>query len=195
MPARTIGIVIDGATGRLGTTQHLRALLAIAGEGGLALANGDRLCRSRCCSGATRRSSRHWLRRAAASTGAPTAMPASPIRRSRSISTPARPAGAPSAPAPPLPPANTSIWKSRSPRLWRTRCRSLAPPSMPAGRAVSSRTNCSCPDLRNYVSFMMRTFSAACCRCGSILAGGCSTARSPRRSGRAGIIKGPAAAG
>lgn len=43
MPARTIGIVIDGATGRLGTTQHLRALLAIAGEGGLALANGDRL--------------------------------------------------------------------------------------------------------------------------------------------------------
>ena len=43
MPTRTIGIVIDGATGRLGTTQHLRALLAIAGEGGLPLANGDRL--------------------------------------------------------------------------------------------------------------------------------------------------------
>src|ERR1700674_761745 len=43
MPTRAIGIVIDGATGRLGTTQHLRALLAIAGEGGLKLANGDRL--------------------------------------------------------------------------------------------------------------------------------------------------------
>src|SRR6266700_8234119 len=43
MPTRAIGIVIDGATGRLGTTQHLRALLAIAGEGGLPLANGDRL--------------------------------------------------------------------------------------------------------------------------------------------------------
>jgi len=43
MPTRTIGIVIDGATGRLGTTQHLRALLAIRGEGGLPLANGDRL--------------------------------------------------------------------------------------------------------------------------------------------------------
>jgi predicted dehydrogenase len=43
MPTRTIGIVIDGATGRLGTTQHLRALLAIRDEGGLALANGDRL--------------------------------------------------------------------------------------------------------------------------------------------------------
>ncbi|HEV2098931.1 MAG TPA: Gfo/Idh/MocA family oxidoreductase [Stellaceae bacterium] len=43
MPNRTIGIVIDGATGRLGTTQHLRALLGMRHEGGLALANGDRL--------------------------------------------------------------------------------------------------------------------------------------------------------
>src|SRR5216684_1413057 len=43
MPTRAIDIVIDGATGRLGTTQHLRALLAIAGEGGLKLTNGDRL--------------------------------------------------------------------------------------------------------------------------------------------------------
>src|SRR5260370_37820029 len=43
MPTRSIGIVIDGATGRLGTTQHLKALLAIRGEGGLPLANGDQL--------------------------------------------------------------------------------------------------------------------------------------------------------
>jgi predicted dehydrogenase len=43
MPTRTIGIVIDGATGRLGSTQHLKALLAIHAEGGLPLANGDRL--------------------------------------------------------------------------------------------------------------------------------------------------------
>src|SRR5260370_41083040 len=43
MATRSIGIAVDGATGRLGTTQHLRALLAIRGEGGLALANGDRL--------------------------------------------------------------------------------------------------------------------------------------------------------
>jgi predicted dehydrogenase len=43
MATRTIGIVIDGATGRLGTTQHLKALLAIRSEGGLALANGERL--------------------------------------------------------------------------------------------------------------------------------------------------------
>ena len=43
MPDRTIGVVIDGATGRLGTTQHLRALLDIRREGGLSLKNGDRL--------------------------------------------------------------------------------------------------------------------------------------------------------
>src|SRR5438128_8395333 len=43
MPIRKIGIVIDGATGRLGSTQHLKALLAIRGEDGLPLANGDRL--------------------------------------------------------------------------------------------------------------------------------------------------------
>ncbi|MBV8504890.1 MAG: Gfo/Idh/MocA family oxidoreductase [Alphaproteobacteria bacterium] len=43
MGQRTIGVLIEGATGRLGTTQHLRSLMAIRSEGGLALANGDRL--------------------------------------------------------------------------------------------------------------------------------------------------------
>jgi predicted dehydrogenase len=43
MPNRKIGIVIDGATGRLGTTQHLRALLEMRREGGLPLKNGGRL--------------------------------------------------------------------------------------------------------------------------------------------------------
>jgi len=36
-------IVIDGATGRLGRTQHLKALLAIRAEGGLPLKDGNRL--------------------------------------------------------------------------------------------------------------------------------------------------------
>ena len=43
MATHTIGIVVEGATGRLGATQHLRALMAIRGEGGLLLGNGDRL--------------------------------------------------------------------------------------------------------------------------------------------------------
>jgi predicted dehydrogenase len=43
MSERRIGVIINGATGRMGTTQHMANLLAIAGEGGLALRNGDRL--------------------------------------------------------------------------------------------------------------------------------------------------------
>src|SRR6476659_2075041 len=37
------GVIINGATVRMGTTQHMANLLAIAAEGGLPLRNGDRL--------------------------------------------------------------------------------------------------------------------------------------------------------
>src|SRR5215813_1510455 len=43
MADRRIGVIINGATGRMGTTQHMANLLAIAHEGGLQLRNGDRL--------------------------------------------------------------------------------------------------------------------------------------------------------
>jgi len=43
MATRAIGIVVEGATGRLGTTQHLRSLMAIRAEGGLPFGGGDRL--------------------------------------------------------------------------------------------------------------------------------------------------------
>lgn len=43
MAERRIGIVINGATGRIGTTQHVRHLVDIRNDGGLALAGGDRL--------------------------------------------------------------------------------------------------------------------------------------------------------
>ena len=43
MATRHIGVIINGATGRMGTTQHMANLLAIASEGGLPLRNGDRL--------------------------------------------------------------------------------------------------------------------------------------------------------
>src|SRR5499425_3380038 len=43
MATRTIGIIVNGATGRIGSTQHLaNALVPIIGEGGLALGD-DRL--------------------------------------------------------------------------------------------------------------------------------------------------------
>jgi predicted dehydrogenase len=44
MASKSIRILMDGVTGRLGQNQHLiRSLLAIRNEGGLVLANGDRL--------------------------------------------------------------------------------------------------------------------------------------------------------
>ena len=43
MSTRTIGIIVNGATGRIGSTQHLaNALVPIIAEGGLAL-GADRL--------------------------------------------------------------------------------------------------------------------------------------------------------
>jgi predicted dehydrogenase len=38
-----IGIIINGASGRIGTTQHIASLRAIAADGGVKLRNGDRL--------------------------------------------------------------------------------------------------------------------------------------------------------
>jgi predicted dehydrogenase len=43
MAERRIGVILNGATGRIGTTQHVRNLMAIRAEGGLALKGGDRL--------------------------------------------------------------------------------------------------------------------------------------------------------
>jgi predicted dehydrogenase len=43
MAEKKIGVIINGATGRMGTVQHMGNLLTIAAEGGLPLANGDRL--------------------------------------------------------------------------------------------------------------------------------------------------------
>ena len=43
MVDRRFGVIISGATGRIGATQHVANLLAIAAEGGLRLRNGDRL--------------------------------------------------------------------------------------------------------------------------------------------------------
>ena len=41
---KTVGIIMNGVTGRMGTNQHLvRSILAIRAEGGVRLASGDRL--------------------------------------------------------------------------------------------------------------------------------------------------------
>src|SRR5256885_12196878 len=44
MGVRRLGIVMNGVTGRMGTNQHLiRSIVAIRGQGGVSLANGDRV--------------------------------------------------------------------------------------------------------------------------------------------------------
>jgi predicted dehydrogenase len=44
MGVRRLGIVMNGVTGRMGTNQHLvRSIVAIRAEGGVRLANGDRV--------------------------------------------------------------------------------------------------------------------------------------------------------
>ena len=68
------------------------ALLAIRGEGGLPLANGDRLMPEPVLLGRNREKLAALAARMAGLDGAPTATPASPTTRSRSISTRTRPA-------------------------------------------------------------------------------------------------------
>ncbi|MGN6675210.1 MAG: Gfo/Idh/MocA family protein, partial [Thermomicrobiales bacterium] len=44
MTTRTIGIIMNGVTGRMGTNQHLvRSIIAIREEGGVVLPDGSRL--------------------------------------------------------------------------------------------------------------------------------------------------------
>ena len=44
MAERRIGIIMNGVTGRMGMNQHLiRSIAAIRADGGVRLANGDRL--------------------------------------------------------------------------------------------------------------------------------------------------------
>ena len=44
MASRRLGVIMHGVTGRMGTNQHLiRSILAIRADGGVALANGDRV--------------------------------------------------------------------------------------------------------------------------------------------------------
>ena len=43
MSTKHIQIIIEGATGRLGNSQHLKGVLAIRKEGGLLLRDGSRL--------------------------------------------------------------------------------------------------------------------------------------------------------
>ena len=116
-----IGVIINGATGRMGTTQHMAHLLAIAKEGGLKLKNGDRLIPELTAGRPQRRQhqgagggARHQARDHEPRRGAGRA-------RTRSSWIARPPAAGPSACARRSPPASTSISRSRPRRRSRRR--------------------------------------------------------------------------
>ena len=113
MGDRRIGVIINGATGRMGTTQHMANLLAIAAEGGLKLNNGDRLIPELLLVGRDAGRLRpSWRPRTATCAGPRTWQRRWPARtRSSWIARP--PAAVRSACARPSPRASTSISKSR----------------------------------------------------------------------------------
>jgi hypothetical protein len=152
MATRNIGIVIDGATGRLGTTQHLRSLMAIRRDGGLVLANGDRLVPEPVLLGrnpaklavlATANGDVKW------STDRDICLADPGI----AIYFDANATGGRSARAgAALAAGNTCISKNRSPKPSRMHWISRVTPSAPVRKPVSCRTNCSCPGLRSCAS-------------------------------------------
>ena len=116
MTDRTIGIVIEGATGRLGTTQHLRSLMAIRSEGGLLLDSGDRLVPEPMLLGRNPAklaalASAHGGLKWSTDRDASLADPDIAIYFDASAT-----GGRPSAPVPRSTPASTSTLKSRLPR-------------------------------------------------------------------------------
>ena len=57
MKQHTLGVIMNGVTGRMGTNQHLvRSILAIRKQGGVRLANGDTVVPDPILVGRTRKS-------------------------------------------------------------------------------------------------------------------------------------------
>jgi predicted dehydrogenase len=195
MAKKVIGIVIEGATGRLGSTQHLRSLMAISGKGGLPLANGDRLVPEPVLLGrdpqklaalAETNGGLKW----STDRDACLADPAIAIYFDATATggRPARVRAALDAGK------HVYVEKPLAERL--TDALDLARRAERSGlKNGVVRTSCSCPASPNCASSMRLTSSAAFYRSGWTLAGGYSTARPTRRSGRAGITARPPVAG
>ncbi len=94
MAVKEIGIILNGATGRIGATQHLaNALAPIRAEGGLAV-GADRIVPRLLLLGRDRERSPAWRRPMASRTGPPISMPRWRSRISRSSSMPRPPSSA-----------------------------------------------------------------------------------------------------
>lgn len=190
MTTHTIGIVIEGATGRLGTTQHLRSLLAIRGEGGLKLGNGDRLMPQPILLGcnpqklaalATAHGGLRWSIERDAFLADPdvaiyfdaTATGGRPQRAAAAIVT------------------GKHIYLEKPIAGSLGEALDLARAAHRAGvKNGVVQDKLFLPGLRKMKKLYDSGFLGGCCQSGSILAGGCSMASFIRRSAQAGITKG-----
>ena len=148
MATRRLGIIMHGVTGRMGTNQHLvRSILAIRADGGVTLAERRHAsCPTRSSSAGTPTSSRRWRSGTASSAGRPISPPRSPIRRTRSSSTPARRRCARRSIRQAIE-AGKHVYceKPTRRRTSPTRSRSRGSPRSAASRTASCRTSSSCP--------------------------------------------------
>ena len=123
MGVRRLGIIMNGVTGRMGTNQHLiRSIVAIRDQGGVALANGDRVMPDPILVGrnedklaalAKAHGIARWTHRPRRGAGRPERHGL--LRRRHHADAPARCSPRRS------PPASTSTARSRSPPTWRRR--------------------------------------------------------------------------
>ncbi len=188
---RTVGVVMNGVTGRMGTNQHLvRSILAIRDEGGVTTpATVGDPGPSRCWSGRNEAKLRALAERArTSSAGAPIS-----ARRWRDPDCDVYfDAAADLAPAAGMErgdraPACTSTARSRSAARLSTSALTLAGwRATPASSTASCRTSCSCPACSAAAPARRAASSAACCRCAESSATGSSRAPSRRRSARPG---------
>ncbi len=149
MAERRLGLIMHGVTGRMGYNQHLvRSILAIRDQGGITLANGDRLVLDPIIVGRDREKIQaladearhqpldHRSRRGARQP-----------RGRRCSSMPARRRCGPRCSAGRSTPASTSIARSRCRTTWTAPSRWRGRRSRPASSTAWCRTSCSCPGL------------------------------------------------
>ena len=121
----TVGIIMNGVTGRMGLNQHLRrSIHAIIQQGGVRLSDSETHHAAPAAGGPQRRQAGGHLRASsAACRGPPTSMPAlADPEYSIYFDAQTTDRRADGGAARPSPRASTSIAKSRSPTTWKRRC-------------------------------------------------------------------------
>ena len=188
MPTQRLGIIMHGVTGRMGMNQHLiRSIVAIRDQGGVTLANGDKVMPDPILIGRNAEkiealAKAHGIERWG------TDLDTGPRRTS---TTPCSSTPAPRRCAPTLlakairagkhvyceKPIATNLNEAvEIARLAKDRASSTA----------RCRTSCSCRACASWTCCAAPASSAACCRCGWSSATGYSKATCSRSSGRAG---------